>query len=119
MLSSYDIVKVRPAEVYMAGYVLISPLRTAPITFTTTINKFFTITKTTTVLTYTPIPTSIIETREVTTTKTLVISREEIKTTTETVKIPDYTTTKIIGVVSVVTIALLLIILLREKHSAK
>jgi len=119
MLSSYDIVKVRPAEVYMAGYVLISPLRTAPTTFTTTINKFFTVTKTTTVLTYSPIPTSIIETREVTTTKTLVISREEIETTTETVKIPDYTTTKIIGVVSVVTIALLLIMLLREKHSAK
>ena len=106
MLSSYDIVKVRPAEVYMVGYVLISSLRTAP---TTLINKFLTVTKTTT----------IIETREVTTTKTLIISREKIETTTETVKIPDYTTTKIIGVVSVVTIALLSIMLLREKYSAK
>ena len=106
MLSSYDIVEVRPAEVYMVGYVLISSLRTAP---TTLINKFLTVTKTTT----------IIETREVTTTKTLIISREKIETTTETVKIPDYTTTKIIGVVSVVTIALLSIMLLREKYSAK
>ncbi len=106
MLSSYDIVKVRPAEVYMVGYVLISPLRTAP---TTLINKFFTVTKTTT----------IIETREVTTTKTLIISGEKIETITETVKIPDYTTTKIIGVVSVVTIALLSIMLLRERYSAK
>jgi carbohydrate-binding DOMON domain-containing protein len=121
MLSSYDLVNVRPAVVYMAGYVLIPPLRTAPTIFTTTIIKSFTVTvtKTTGILTYTTIPTSVIETREVTTTKTLIISKGEIETTTMTVKIPDYTTTKIIGVVSVVTIALLLIMLLRIKHSVE
>ncbi len=75
--SSYDIVKVRPAEVYMVEYVLISPLRTVQ----TTLYKFFTVTvtKITNVPTYTTTPTSIIETQEVTTTKTLII------TTTETV----------------------------------